>query len=697
MFTVLTLCFLIISSVSTFFFTDQCTARGREIYVDNHFHYPRDGTADHPYQKIADALSVANDFDTIYVFGGTYNETLTINKRVNLSGGVDDEETIISYGAENRYTVDITADFVTLEHFTILDTNDHISYENGALIHVSSSNVMLQKNNLTQCKWWGIYLESSDDNTISGNLVNYTKGVRVSSSDNNVFSNNTFINSTDYDVYVSSSAKNILWGNHIATSVYGIYLKDCSETNITENTIFKNVRHGIFLFRDRSSIISKNTITDNNNDITVDSDDSIITKNTIIRGQVGITVQGSGCDISDNTIKNVISIGFSAVAGSKNNVIFRNHFLNNDENAKEQGSNQWYNGSQGNYWDDYKQVDRDRNGIGDTHYLISAGGRDRYPLGIFLRPPQKPSTPTPTDDKENVGLKVTLKVKVIDPDSDFLQNVSFYNAMNNKYLGSAPNVLNNTFASWTLTLSFNTTFAWYAIANDSQLENQSDIWFFTTKQRPPENKKPVANPGGPYIGKLSQLISFDGSRSGDPDGKIIFYRWNFGDGSSEILDTTPTHSYSDPGIYTITLTVVDDDGRSSMANTTATISGDILLNSPPVAVIVPLSSIEVNQLATFDASGSYDVDGSIVGYRWNFDNDEVYDTAWLETGLTTHTFSTAQTAVVTLEVKDDGNSTSTFSTSVTVAAAEKKTPGFEILFVFLALGSCLLVYRKQRR
>jgi hypothetical protein len=147
----------------------------------------------------------------------------------------------------------------------------------------------------------------------------------------------------------------------------------------------------------------------------------------------------------------------------------------------------------------------------------------------------------------------------------------------------------------------------------------------------------------------------------------------------------------------VTLTVVDDDGRSSMMNTTATISGDILLNSPPVAVVAPLSSIEVNQLVTFNASGSYDVDGSIVGYRWNFDNDEVYDTAWLETGITTHTFSTAQTAVVTLEVKDNGNSTSTFSTSVTVVAAEKKTPGFEIVFVFLALGSCLLLYRKQRK
>ena len=29
-----------------------------------------------------------------------------------------------------------------------------------------------------------------------------------------------------------------------------------------------------------------------------------------------------------------------------------------------------------------------------------------YPVGIFLKPPQKPSDPSPADDKENVGLKL---------------------------------------------------------------------------------------------------------------------------------------------------------------------------------------------------------------------------------------------------------------------------------------------------
>jgi PKD repeat protein len=258
-------------------------------------------------------------------------------------------------------------------------------------------------------------------------------------------------------------------------------------------------------------------------------------------------------------------------------------------------------------------------------------------------------------------------------------------------------VANGQNASFSLTLPFDTTYAWYAIANDSLQENQSDIWFFTTKQRPPENKKPVANPGGPYITTLNQSVSFDGSESSDPDGTIIFYRWNFGDGSSQILDKAPKHTYIDPGVYTVTLTVVDNDGRSSMSNTSATIQGAIYYNSPPVAVFTALSSVSVNQQVGFDASGSNDTDGTIVGYRWDFNGDGTFDTDWLNVSVTTNTFSSVGSSIVTLEVKDDGNATGSFSTTIAVKAVEKKTPGFDILLVFLAVLVGLLIYHKQKK
>jgi hypothetical protein len=374
-----------------------------------------------------------------------------------------------------------------------------------------------------------------------------------------------------------------------------------------------------------------------------------------------------------------------------------NHFIDNTYNAREQGDNQWDDGAKGNYWDDYNYVDRDHDGIGDRPYAIATGGLDRYPVGIFLVAPQKPSNPSPSDDRENVGLKVTLWVTVIDLDSSLITKVSFYNAVNDTYLGCTRNVANGKNASYSLSLPFDTTYAWYAIANDSLQENQSDIWFFTTKQRPPENQKPVANPGGPYTTKLNQSVLFDGSQSSDPDGTIIFYRWNFGDGSSQILDMKPQHTYTDPGAYTVTLTVVDNDGRSSMANTTATIQGAIYQNNPPVAVFSAPSTTLVNQEVTFDASGSSDTDGTIVGYRWDFDSDGTFDIDWLNTSVITFTFGTPVSSYVTLEVRDDADAVSSYSANILVTSDQKKTPGFDILLVLLAVFVGILLITRQRR
>lgn len=697
-FFVLMLSFLLINGLSMLYLTEQTAAAGREIYVDDSFSYPRDGTAEHPYLTITEAMNLASEGDTIFVFSGTYNESLTINKRISLIGGIDDQPSIISRGAELKYMVEITADFVTLENFVIQDKGRHITSQYGALVHVTANNVVLQKNNISSCDLWGIYLDSSDDNTISGNLINDTKGVFVSSSNNNVFSSNNVSNSSDAGINLRSSNRNILYQNRFTTSTFGIYARDCSNTNITLNTVTKNVFHGIYLTGDRNDVIRANFFKNNTvSGVTLDSYDCTVGDNMFNRGQIGISLQKTGCQIRNNTFQNMSSTALSAIQGSKNNIICLNHFLRNNKNAREQGSNQWDDGTKGNYWDTYKYVDRNRDGIGDIPFTVATGGLDRYPVGIFLKPPQKPSDPSPADDKENVGLKVKLYVKIVDVDSSMIPTVYFYNAADNTFIGSAKNVVNGQNASCSLTLPFDTTYAWYTIANDSLQENQSDIWFFTTKQRPPENKKPVANPGGPYLTTLNQSVSFDGSESSDPDGTIIFYRWNFGDGSSQILDKTPIHTYIDPGVYTVTLTVVDNDGRSSMANTTATIQGTIYLNSPPVAMFTALSSVSVNQQVSFDASGSNDTDGTIVGYRWDFNGDGIFDTDWLNVSVTINTFSSVGSSSVTLEVKDDGDATGSFSTTITVKAVEKKTPGFDIILVLLAVLVGLLIYNKQRR
>jgi hypothetical protein len=96
---------------------------------------------------------------------------------------------------------------------------------------------------------------------------------------------------------------------------------------------------------------------------------------------------------------------------------------------------------------------------------------------------------------------------------------------------------------------------------------------------PPESGMPVAIPGGPYAGFVNVPLTFDGSTSYDSDATnvIVSYEWSFGDGATG-TGMTPQHTYTVAGTYIVSLTVTDDEGQTDTNTTTATISGNAVLD-----------------------------------------------------------------------------------------------------------------------
>lgn len=86
------------------------------------------------------------------------------------------------------------------------------------------------------------------------------------------------------------------------------------------------------------------------------------------------------------------------------------------------------------------------------------------------------------------------------------------------------------------------------------------------------NLSPSANANGPYSDFINNNISFSSAGSNDPDGSIVSYLWNFGDGSATSSAANPTHAYTVAGNYNVSLTVTDNEGATGVANTTATIT-----------------------------------------------------------------------------------------------------------------------------
>ncbi len=82
-----------------------------------------------------------------------------------------------------------------------------------------------------------------------------------------------------------------------------------------------------------------------------------------------------------------------------------------------------------------------------------------------------------------------------------------------------------------------------------------------------ESGHPVAIIDARTQGRVWRLHRFDGRDSYDPDGEIVSYEWDFGDGRTK-TGARVYHRYRAPGTYTVTLTVTDDDGNTATATLT---------------------------------------------------------------------------------------------------------------------------------
>jgi len=91
------------------------------------------------------------------------------------------------------------------------------------------------------------------------------------------------------------------------------------------------------------------------------------------------------------------------------------------------------------------------------------------------------------------------------------------------------------------------------------------------------NWTPKVYAGGIYQGTVDEELSFDGSKTTDPEKDINDYLWDFGDGTKK-NGVVQTHSYEEGGIYPVSLTVTDSNGNVGIDETWAFVDKT---NSPP--------------------------------------------------------------------------------------------------------------------
>lgn len=165
-----------------------------------------------------------------------------------------------------------------------------------------------------------------------------------------------------------------------------------SSVTITGFTIV-NVTLGIYLYETSGCIISDNNITTSHINITQEvgiwlyaSNNSVVSDNIVYNvGWRGIVLCG---DSSEDTItlNTVIDCGQGIAVSGEGSLIYHNNFIDNQNQTEMIDSfhNSWNGTNEGNYWSSYNGTDANRDGIGDTPYVIDANNTDYYPLmGMF--------------------------------------------------------------------------------------------------------------------------------------------------------------------------------------------------------------------------------------------------------------------------------------------------------------------------
>ena len=272
--------------------------------------------------------------------------------------------------------------------------SDNKIEKNGFGISVRSSNNIVSENVISTNSEMGIILDASSNNLSGNNITNNSNyGLYISGGNtlrNNRMSNNRInfdVRGTSFENYVDTSnlvdGKPIIyWVNQQDKSVPHdagyVALVKCENITV-QNVYIANNGDGIFLAFTNNSKIIGNNITNNNNGITFwgSSNNRIIGNN--------IRTNGDGIFFSGATFLDVFHYP------SRNNTIYNNNFLENENNVADvAGSwwiaestpavNIWDNGTYGNYWSNYNGTDNNGDGIGDTPYIINDKNQDNYPL-----------------------------------------------------------------------------------------------------------------------------------------------------------------------------------------------------------------------------------------------------------------------------------------------------------------------------
>ncbi len=224
-----------------------------------------------------------------------------------------------------------------------------------------------------------------------------------------------------------------------------------------------------------------------------------------------------------------------------------------------------------------------------------------------------------------------------------------------------------------------TTLKFHLIVNDGELDSEPVYVYVTVNHK---NLAPIANAGLEQTVFAGTRVTLDGSRSRDPEGAPITFRWSQTAGSGVFLNdsnaVSPTF-LTPPVTETVTLTfelIVNDGELDSAPATVNIIVKPSEGNRPPVANAGVDFKHPASPKVTLDGSASSDPDGDPITYSWRkvSDVNVALNNSTYETPSFDATRITEVTTITFELIVNDGNLDSEPDTVTVTIVPDQNTP-----------------------
>ncbi len=327
-------------------------------------------------EQVQELIDHASEGAVVRLGPGQYAGPLRINKPLTLEGG---NEAVI-YGPGAGSVITVSAPDVTIRSLTIRGSGTSLEeMDSGIFLEQTASRARVEKN-VIEGNLFGVYVHGARDAVVQGNRIVGVRGVRLSEAGNDVTVwNAPGAQVLDNDIsfgrdgiFVISSRDNIFRGNTMRDLRYAVHYMYAGDSRLIGNVSIGNHIGFAIMFSPKLEVAGNLSDRDVGHGLMFNfANYSDVHDNTITRSaEKCLFIYDANFNSFHRNWFEGCEIGIHFTAGSEQNEIYDNAFVNNRNQVKYVGTRfvEWSRKGRGNYWSDNAAFDLDADGIADMPY-----------------------------------------------------------------------------------------------------------------------------------------------------------------------------------------------------------------------------------------------------------------------------------------------------------------------------------------